>query len=74
VAPHPDINRSDLDRLEQLNQRLRRQFFEGAEEESRQRLGRGLTDVELARVLRRYRGDLAECRAQDSKEHRLPGQ
>jgi len=32
--------------------------FEGAEDESRRRLGRGLTRDELERVLRRYPGDL----------------
>lgn len=32
-------------RLVRLNQRLRQAFIEGAEEESRQRLGRGPTDL-----------------------------
>lgn len=33
----------DHDRRARLNQRLRQAFIEGAEEESRRRLGRGLT-------------------------------
>jgi hypothetical protein len=40
-----------------LNRRLRAAFVEGAEEDSRRRLGRGLTREELERVLRRYPGD-----------------
>ena len=41
-----------------LNERLRQAFIEGAEEDSRRRLGRGLTAEELERVLRRYPGDV----------------
>lgn len=41
-----------------LNERLRAAFIAGAEEDSRQRLGRGLTREELERVLRRYPGDV----------------
>jgi hypothetical protein len=43
-----------------LNQRLRQAFVEGAEEDSRRRLGRGLTADELERVLWRYPGDLPD--------------
>lgn len=43
-----------------LNRRLRQVFIEGAEERSRRALGRGLTQEELARILRRYPGDVAE--------------
>ena len=46
------------DRRARLNQRLRQAFNEGAEEDSRQRLGRGLTAEEPERVLRRYPGDV----------------
>jgi hypothetical protein len=46
------------DRRLRLNQRLRQSFIEGAEEDSRRRLGRGLTAEELERVLRRYPGDV----------------
>jgi hypothetical protein len=53
---------ADQDRRGRLNQRLRRAFIEGAEEDSRRRLGRGLTAEELERVLRRYPGDLPEPR------------
>lgn len=35
----------------------RADFVTGAEEDSRRRLGRGLTTEELERVLRRYPGD-----------------
>lgn len=41
-----------------LNARLRAAFIEGAEEDSRRSLGRGLTRDELERVLRRYPGDV----------------
>ena len=41
-----------------LNERLRQAFIEGAEEDSRQRLGRGLTAAELEQVLQRYPGDV----------------
>ena len=44
--------------LSPLNRRLRREFIAGAEEDSRRRLGRGLTAAELERVLRRYPGDI----------------
>jgi hypothetical protein len=37
-----------------LNRRLREAFVAGAEECSRRRFGRGLTQEELERVLRRY--------------------
>jgi hypothetical protein len=40
-----------------LEQRLRSAFVQGAEEDSRRRLGRGLTQGELERVLRRYPGN-----------------
>jgi hypothetical protein len=50
------------ERRDQLNQRLRQAFIEGAEEDSRRRLGRGLTAEELGRVLRHYPGDLPENR------------
>ncbi len=46
-------------RLE-LNRKLRQAFLEGAEERSQHELGRGLTEEELRRILRRYPGDLAE--------------
>jgi hypothetical protein len=50
------------DRCTNVNQRLREAFLAGAEEDSRRRLGRGLTAEELERVLRRYPGDLRERR------------
>lgn len=43
---------------ERLNRRLRAAFYEGAEVDSRRRLGRGLTREELQRVLRLYSGDI----------------
>ena len=55
--PTPD---ADKRRRACLDQRLRRAFIVGAEEDSRRRLGRGLTVEELERVLRRYLGDLPE--------------
>jgi hypothetical protein len=50
--------RDTQDRRADLNRRLRAAFVEGAEEDSRRRLGRGLTREELERVLRRYPGDV----------------
>ena len=47
-------------RRKELNRRVRLGFVEGAEERSRRELGRGLTDEELRRILRRYPGDLPE--------------
>jgi hypothetical protein len=40
-----------------LNERLRREFITGAEEEWRKRTGRPMTTEEFARELRRYPGD-----------------
>ena len=54
-APH-----ADHQRRERLNKRLRQAYLEGAEEDSRKRLGRGLTAEELERVLWRYPGDAIE--------------
>ena len=45
-------------RFRELNRRLRVAFIAGAEERSRRELGRGLSEEELERVLRRYPGDL----------------
>ena len=45
-------------RRQRLNARLRAAFIAGAEEDSRRRLGRGLTPKELERVLLRYPGDV----------------
>ena len=47
-------------RRRELNRKLRRAFVEGAEERSQRESGRGLTEDELRRVLRRYPGDLPE--------------
>jgi len=51
---------ADHARRERLNQRLRQAYLEGAEEDSRRRLGRGLTAEELERVLWHYPGDAIE--------------
>lgn len=50
------------ERHARLNQRLRLAFVEGAEEDSRRSLGRGLTIEELERVLLHDPGDVAERR------------
>jgi len=47
-------------RRQALNGRLRIAFIAGAEEGSRSRLGRGLSEEKLQRVLRRYPCDLPE--------------
>ncbi len=44
------------ERRADLNERLRQAFIEGAQEDSRRRLGRGLMAEELERVLRRLSG------------------
>ena len=54
----PDPRRLEAHRLE-LTWRLRLAFIAGAEERSRETVGRELTGEELQRVLRRYPGDLA---------------
>jgi len=57
--PEHRVTGQDLDdRRAPLNERLRQAFIEGAEEDSRRRLGRGLTADEFERVLRRYPGDV----------------
>ena len=52
-AGHPQRRR-------RLDQRLRQTFIEGAEKDSRRRLGRGLTAEELERILRLCPGDVGE--------------
>jgi hypothetical protein len=47
-------------RRRELNRRLRAAFITVAEERSRETAGRGLSEEELERVLRRYPGDLPE--------------
>jgi hypothetical protein len=56
--PRPPIGTAT--RRQELNRRLRLAFIAGSEERSRRELGRGLTDEELRRTLRRYPGDLPE--------------
>jgi len=59
-----------------LNQRLRLAFVAGAEERSRETVGRGLTDEALERVIERYPGDVTDLsranpalrRAADSRD------
>jgi hypothetical protein len=58
------------ERRARLNQRLRQAFIEGAEEDSRRRLGRGLTAEELERVPRQDPGDVIG----DDCERRRQGQ
>ena len=54
----PSQPTNSTDRFRELNRRLRVAFIAGAEERSRREAGRGLTEQELERVLRRYPGDL----------------
>jgi hypothetical protein len=58
--PERHVARPDHDRRAHLNRRLGQAFIEGAEEDSRRRLGSGLTAEELERVLRRYPGDVED--------------
>jgi len=56
---------TDQERRERLNNRLRRAFIEGAEEDSRRRLARGLTAEALERILWHFPGDMPERREPD---------
>jgi hypothetical protein len=56
----PDVGLGLDARRQRLNERLRAEFIAGAEEDTRRRLGRGLTREELDRVLRRYPGDVEQ--------------
>ena len=47
--PQPDGSR-----MEELERRFRQAYLAGAEESSRDRLGRGLTEGELERVIERF--------------------
>jgi hypothetical protein len=51
----------DFGRLRiELNGRLRAAFLAGVERQSRRDHGRGLTDEELQRIIRRYPADLPD--------------
>ena len=56
---------ADQEGRERQNKRLRAAFLEGAEENSRRRLGRGLTSEELERILWHFPGDVPERREDD---------
>jgi len=58
VNQPPSRPTDSSDRFRELNRRLRVAFIAGAEEQSRREAGRGLTEQELERVLRRNPGDL----------------
>ena len=58
--PMPEGGMDVTHRLSPLNRRLRMEFLAGAEEDSRQRLGRGLTAEELERELRGARSGSSE--------------
>jgi hypothetical protein len=60
VDRQPSQPTERTDRFRELNRRLRVAFIAGAEERSRRELGRGLSEEELERVLRRYPGDLSK--------------
>jgi hypothetical protein len=60
VHQDPSQPTDSSDRFRELNRRLRVAFIAGAEEQSQREAGRGLTEQELERVLRRYPGDLPE--------------
>ena len=60
VNQKPSQPTGSASRRSALNRRLRIAFIAGAEARSRETAGRGLSDEELERVLRRYPGDLPE--------------
>jgi hypothetical protein len=49
--PMPEGGMDVTHRLSPLNRRLRMEFLEGAEEDTRRRLGRGLTAEDVERIL-----------------------
>jgi hypothetical protein len=59
-SPHnePLGSRGVRNRRQRFQERARMEYVQGAEAESRRRIGRGLTAAELERVLRRYPGDV----------------
>jgi hypothetical protein len=60
MADEEATSKSLIERRADLGRRLRLAFIKGAEEHSRREAGRGLSEEELTRVLRRYPGDLPE--------------
>jgi len=58
AARNPIIHRDPLTTAASAWTSLRQAFIDGAEEHSRQQLGRGLTVEELERALRRIRSTL----------------
>jgi hypothetical protein len=60
VNEQPRQQTGSASRRKGLNRRLRVAFIAGAEERSRREVGRGLSEEELERVLRRYPGDVPE--------------
>jgi hypothetical protein len=58
VNQKPSQPSDSSDRFRELNRRLWVASIAGAEEQSQREAGRGLTEQELERVLRRYPGDL----------------
>ena len=63
-----------MDRRARLNERLRQALVARAEEDSRRRLGRGLSKDELERVLRHYPGALPKPSDRRSPGSRFTGQ
>jgi hypothetical protein len=49
-----------VERRANLNRRLRLAFIAGAEERSRETMGRGLSEEELERIIERYPGDVKD--------------
>jgi hypothetical protein len=60
VNQEPRQPTDSASRRSALNRRLRIAFIAGAEERSRETMGRGLSEEELGRVIERYPGDVPE--------------
>lgn len=53
----PIAGRGVRHRRQRFQERARMEYIQGVEQDSRRRLGRGLTVAEFERVLRQYPGD-----------------
>ena len=60
MADEQAESKSLVERRANLNRRLRLAFIAGAEERSRETMGRGLSEEEFERIIERYPGDVKD--------------
>jgi len=60
MADEQAESKSLVERRANLNRRLRLAFIAGAEERSRETIGRGLSEEEFERIIERYPGDVKD--------------